>query len=382
MTTWRHRALAPARWLREALRAPGREREGLTQSAKMAVAAVAAFLAGQLVDPAQSFIAPYAAVFIMSETVYRSLTNAASQVAALVLGVVLAFVTIQLVPQQIAALAVAVFAGMLIGQWGRLGGSGIWVGVTALLMLTYGSAENVLYLLYRVAETMIGASIGVAVNTLILPPLHLRDTQHAVERTSADIARQLSDIAEGLRHEWTEDDARDWLHAARSIEAGARYATEVAGQARESTWLNVRNLFPGVHDRRHSAVAHQAAIATLGEVARQLEHIADVLLATSRPGNLSLGLDRDFANGFPALLDAMADAVGRYGRQENREGRGATRLAEALRRILDHHHRLADDGEQSIHPPGAGSGRVTLLLATERAVRAMLEDSTGATAAR
>ncbi len=74
------RLLAPARWVRQAVRESGREREGSIQAAKMAVAAVIAWLVAQQVDPSQSFIAPYAAVFMMSETVYRPMTNAVHEV--------------------------------------------------------------------------------------------------------------------------------------------------------------------------------------------------------------------------------------------------------------------------------------------------------------
>src|SRR4051794_15967438 len=74
------------------LRLSGRDREGLVQAAKMAVAAVVAWLAARQLGGPQSFIAPYAAVLIMNGTVYRSLVDAARQVTTVVLGVLVAFV--------------------------------------------------------------------------------------------------------------------------------------------------------------------------------------------------------------------------------------------------------------------------------------------------
>ena len=130
-------------------------------------------------------MAPYAAVFMMTETVYRSFTEAGRTVATLVLGVLLAFVTVTVIPHTAIALPVAVFAGFAMGRWHRLGDSGIWIGVTALLMVAYGTADDPGYLLYRTIEGVLGASVGLAVNMFVLPPLYLRSGRGAVEEVEA-----------------------------------------------------------------------------------------------------------------------------------------------------------------------------------------------------
>lgn len=52
---------------------------------------------GASVALSAAFVAPYAAVFMVNDTVYRSLTTAVRQVATLVAGQLLAFVTIAVV---------------------------------------------------------------------------------------------------------------------------------------------------------------------------------------------------------------------------------------------------------------------------------------------
>src|SRR5688572_25880579 len=83
--------LAPLRWLNRAMRADGPERAALAQALKAAMAAVLAWLAAaQLFELAQPFLAPWAAVFIVEATVYRSLRSAGQQVAAVGVAVLLA----------------------------------------------------------------------------------------------------------------------------------------------------------------------------------------------------------------------------------------------------------------------------------------------------
>jgi uncharacterized membrane protein YgaE (UPF0421/DUF939 family) len=209
---------APVWWCYRAGRFSGREREALIRSAKMALAAVIAWLLARSFPSPQSFIAPYAAVFLMGDTVAQSVSTAIRQAVALVFGVLLAYLAITVLGRPVVALAVAVFAGMLLGRWKRLGDSGIWVGVTALLMLTYGTADHSGYLAVRVAQTLMGSVVGVAVNTLVLPPTYLRETRRAVADIAEETRQLLCSMADELREEWNDRTARAWLRRVRSLQ--------------------------------------------------------------------------------------------------------------------------------------------------------------------
>lgn len=206
----------------------------------MAIAAMLAWFVARQVDAEQSYIAPYVAVFMMSETVYRSLLTAGRQLTAIIAGVLIAFAAITTVTHEMLALGVAVFAGMLLRQWQRFGESGVWVGAFALFMLAQGTADEEGFLLTRVLDSVIGAVVGTAVNVFVLPPVYLRDTRRAVTMLSDEIHGLLSTVANELRGEWTTAEARTWARQARRLESSVAKAQDAASSGRESMWLNPR----------------------------------------------------------------------------------------------------------------------------------------------
>ncbi len=350
------------------MRLTARQREGLVQAGKAAVAAAIAFLVAREVHAPQSFMAPYAAVFMMAETVYRSFTEAARTVASLVLGVLLAFVTITVIPDPAVALPVAVFAGFAMGRWHPLGGSGIWIAVTALLMLAYGTADDPLYLLHRTIEGVLGASIGLAVNMLVLPPLHLRSGRGAVENVAVEIDELIRDIAEGLRGEWDDGDARGWRRRARELEDVVRRAEHASGRSRESTRYNPRWLF-----RRRRPVdpgALYADLGTLYEVARQVQHVAETLYAAS--AGIAPIAGEWFTCSYADLLDALAKAVATH--RDDAAAADTGDVADALDRSRAWRRDLVRVGVVD----GDGvrldwSTQAALLLAVERACDVVLD---------
>jgi hypothetical protein len=129
------------------------------------------------------------------------LATAAQQTVGLAPGIVLGSLAVQVIPQRYAALAVTVFVATFRGPWRKLGSSGDWVAVTALLMLTYGTAGNDMYLLVRVAQSLIGA----AVKLLVLLPVHHLRSAHGAVTEGIDRAHDLlCSLAQGVRTDWTE----------------------------------------------------------------------------------------------------------------------------------------------------------------------------------
>lgn len=214
----------------------------MLQAVKAAIAAVLAWLvAAEWWGLPQPFLAPYAAVFLVEATVYRSLTSALQQVGAVVLGVVLAAVAIQVLPWQAVALGLVVLLGLLVGRWRGFGASGVWVGVTALLLVSYGSADDSLLMLDRVGETVLGAVIGVAINALVFPPVYTRGTEAATRALAAELADVLCDIAATLREPSVPRSSPSWVAKARNTEQLLRRAEEASGWGTESVRFNARS---------------------------------------------------------------------------------------------------------------------------------------------
>ncbi|MGW0517613.1 FUSC family protein [Crossiella sp. NPDC003009] len=263
------------------------ERQFWIQSAKTAVAAVLAwFVAAWLLKVPHPFLAPYAAFYVVSDTVYRSFANGVQQLGALLAGVVLAFVAGELIPWPLLALGVVVLAGLALGRWRVFGENGEWVAVTALLMLAYGMATEEQYLALRVAESGLGVLIGAAVNLFLLPPAHLRDARRALHGLAENLAQLARDMAEG------EGAARDWARRADELCDQAHAAQRANRRDAESTRWNPR------HRGRDEAHRRAAALRALCRVAEELRHQSDTLRDLATP-----------PAGYRELLPPLAEAV-------------------------------------------------------------------------
>ncbi|CAM03437.1 aromatic acid exporter family member 1 [Saccharopolyspora erythraea NRRL 2338] len=365
--SWRYAALAPHRFLRRALRDRGREREQLVQAAKMAVAAVVAWwLAIWCFQLPQAFIAPYAAVFLMSHTVYRSVANAMQQVAAVVLGVVLAFLTIYFIPNVLVALAVAVFLGSLVGLWRRLGPSGVWVGITALLMLTYGTAPQIEYLAPRVFESLIGAVIGVLVNTLVFPPVHLSTMDAALRRLADEIELLLDSLGEMLRTDWDHAAAADWRYRADNLSATFQQAHETLDLGTESIRF-VPHRLPRPHRNRERAEAARSTLLTLSEVAEQAQGLGRILTDAAAAG--SRPTER-FNAEFAWLVERLARATAAHAGTPRESGTsGDEQRQEAVDQAARLHDAITEQVRRGDFPPRTSSTQSAMLLTIERALR-------------
>lgn len=338
------------------------------QSAKMALAAVLAWTIARHLHEPQSFIASYAAVFMVGGTIVRSLLEGVLTVATMILGVIVAFVVALVIPSAPLALGVAVFIGMVIGRWHRLGQGGIWVGVVALLMITYGTADDVGYLAFRVVEGVLGAVIGLAVNILVFPPLRLRDGDRAVAGAAKEIADSLRAVAEGLRDGWDAQNAQQWRREAVAVERVVRGAEDAAGTGRESARLNPRVA------RAEGAAPPDVALGILYEVAEQGRHITKTLAASDDPDDTAPRTGPVFDRELAELLTEVASAVEVYREPVGQREIDHEALRATLRRARDRRAGLAREKPWSDHvPPRDWSAHAALLLAVERALQALLE---------
>ncbi|SDW66819.1 Aromatic acid exporter family member 1 [Amycolatopsis xylanica] len=310
-------------WFGRVSRIPGEERRVLVQAAKAAFAAVVAWvLATAVLKLPQPFLAPYAAVFLVEATVYRSVRGFAQQVASVAAGVVLAAGVATAIPSVTVALGVVVFVGLVIGSWRGLGESGVWVGLTGLLLISYGSATQESLLVDRLAETALGAGVGAAVNAVILPPLYGERLAAATDRLSRAFARLLESTS---RLMCADEDAGEWLEQAGDAQSLVGAAEDAMGWIREGRWLNLRRR----NDRS------ERPLATLVGVWPPLRQLVDAFRAAAGrddPATYPGPAARDAA---AALLDALADAVRAIGDDHAPDlVRCRERLAEADRHLL------------------------------------------------
>ncbi|MFC0453287.1 FUSC family protein [Rhodococcus jostii] len=214
---------------------PGRHTV-VVQSAKAAAAAVLAWiLADRILGFPQPFHAPYAAVFMVEVTASRSLRVAGEQLAAVSLGVVLAAVVGALVD----SVTVGVGATVLVG-WRRFGASGVWVAVTALLMVTYGDSDQLGMLGDRILEIALGAVTGVAVNAVLLPQLFLPRSERALAGLGSPATALLCDVARELREPGTAGTPSRWSEWATQVRWQLDDALDEVAWTEESARGNLR----------------------------------------------------------------------------------------------------------------------------------------------
>jgi uncharacterized membrane protein YccC len=354
--------LAPLKGLNRAVRGIGPERAVLAQAVKAALAAVLAWLAAaQLFDLAQPFLAPWAAVFIVEATVYRSLRSAGQQVAAVGIAVLLAAAVEFAVPWQVLGMAVAVLAGLLIGQGRWFGDSGPWIGITALLLITWGTVTQSTLLVDRLIETVLGVVAGLAVNALVFPPVYDVRAQEATRRLASDMAELLEEMAEALRGDVPPGRAESWTSRVSGALVLVRQAEQTIALSRESRRLNLRQsafLFRTPHDER------QAILTSLRGTWPYIAEIAQTLRTTTGRVRPFDSPDSTSLNAFAMLLDRMAGVVRLRAEGHSSKAEFECVLDETREALHDITDRLQDT-----HSFGAAAGLAGMVLPARHALR-------------
>lgn len=281
-------------------------RETAKQALKAGLAAVAAWvLAVYVVHLPLPYVAPWAAMIMVRPTVYWSVLSAGRQVAAVTLGIVLAYLAGAALPTTELALAVLVPVVVLVSRWDRLGDQGIYVPFTALFMVTIGGLGGA-YILSRLGETALGVGVGTAVNLLIFPPVRVRTVGDADMSAGGDIGRVLRDMAAGIRDEWGADDTSDWVDRADRLDDRIWEVRQKLRRGRESLRLNPRRPL-----KRYKQAVHRYRSATdlMGRTTDAIQSIADSLDQVSHDDTPYRKLDAGFSEQYANVLEAAADAL-------------------------------------------------------------------------
>ncbi|MEW1613097.1 MULTISPECIES: aromatic acid exporter family protein [unclassified Streptomyces] len=205
------------RAVRNACTEAGPERDTLVQSLKAAAASIAAWaLSGWWLQAPMALLAPLTAVAMVSSTVYQSLRTGTQQFAIIALGTVWASAAMALTHDRtMVAMLITLPFVVLLGNYRRFGSQGVYGATTALFVITAGSSSTST-VGHRLLETLVGATVGIAINAVVLPPVHLRSVRERLGHLARETAGLLDAMAGGLREEDGLKGAEDWhLTAAR-----------------------------------------------------------------------------------------------------------------------------------------------------------------------
>jgi hypothetical protein len=328
--TWRSRhgpealRLAAARF---ADRVRRRGRRAAWRTMRLTVPAVLAYIVARLLFPhTQPLTGPLTALLVVQVSLFETLTTGLRRVLAVVSGVVLAVLLSSLVELTWWSLGTVIALAIITGQVLRLGEHLLEVPISAMLVLGVSSAEAAAT--SRVAETLVGAGVGVLATVLFPPPVQTRSAGEAVELVAARTAAVLERVAEELPEASSADRTSAWLEEVRRLGRYVVRADRALDAAGDSRRLNPRAM--GTTDslpmlRRdldaleHSAVALRQLFRTVSDaVGAPSDAAGDTgrVRGAEEGGPREAGLrayDAEVRAAFAVLLSELARALRAFG---------------------------------------------------------------------
>ncbi len=343
MRDWWRRALA-----RERARVRNDGRGAVLWALRITVAAVASYVVATAFFPGtQPLLAPLTAMLVVQVTPVSLLASGVDRVVAVVSGVFLAVVFSVAVPLEWWSLGLLIFLSISIGQVLRLRSNLIEVAISGMLVLGVGSLSAESAAWQRIAETLVGAAVGIAANLLFPPKVASADAGEAIDGLADSLSELLTRSADQLETLAAEGGevapvARDWLDDARQITYDIPRVGAALLHAEQGRRLNVRavgtpdvgpGLRQGLEALEHSSVAIRVMFRAILDTAWPEGPGTEAAL-----GGLAQTL-RDMAAGvdaFGQLVRDEAEAGGRLGSADVQEvGEALEGLREARARLDD-----------------------------------------------
>jgi hypothetical protein len=296
-------------------------RASVLWSLRITVAATASYLVASLFFPGtQPLLAPLTAMLVVQVTPLSLLASGLDRVIAVVAGVALAIGFAAVVPLEWWSLGVLILISITMGQFLRLRANLVEVAISAMLVLGVGAIGAEAAAGQRIAETLVGAAVGI-IATLVFPPkVASSDAGRAIEGL-ADAVSELLVRAAGELDAMAEGDpqrlygaAREWLDDARRITHDIPVVGAALLRAEEGRRLNVRavrtpHVEPGL--RQGLEALEHTAVAIRGE----MRSVAEASDGDWLGDDSATEVLRDLAETFRTLA-AGADAFGELVRHE------------------------------------------------------------------
>ena len=305
---------------RELRRLQGEWRGALLWSLRITVAATASYVVGTLFFPGtQPLLAPLTAMLVVQVTPVSLLASGLDRVVAVVTGVSLAVAFASVVPLEWWSLGILIFVSITLGQALRLRSNLIEVAISGMLVLGVGvfSAESAAW--QRIAETLVGAAVGIAANLLFPPRIPTADAGRAIEGLADAVSDLLSRSADALEELATEHHgvapaAAAWLGDARRIthhdvpRVGATLLHAEQGRRLNVRAVGTADLGPGLRhgleSLEHTALAVRSMYRGLADATAG----SPAWLAGETGEDVLLGLVQTFRE-LAAAVDAFGELV-------------------------------------------------------------------------
>ncbi|RKR74555.1 FUSC family protein [Frondihabitans australicus] len=224
---------------------------------------IAALLLGQ---PEPTFAA-IAALLVMQPSINQSFGRGLERSVGVVMGVGLAYLVVAVLGHQHTwVVLVAIVVAMLFAWLVKLTPtSATQVPISAMLVLVTGLVTPG-YAVDRIVETVIGAIVALAVNTLVAPPVLLGPAHLALGRLARDLATAMDDLAGALEEPVPSAELDAMLVRAREL----RSVRQPAAEARVRAGAESLTLNPRATRQRRVLEADRALLATLTNLSHRM----------------------------------------------------------------------------------------------------------------
>lgn len=270
------------------------------------------------------YYAPLGAVACMYPTVAGSARQGFETLIGLSVGFALAFPIILIGDVSVVSVAIVVGVGVLAAGLPRLGAGRDWIPIASLFVLLLGGENPEEYSFSYLIQMLVGVVVGLAVNMLVFPPLHLDGAIRGLQNFREMLARQLSDMAAALNESWPPEHEEWSERESRLSELGqeVRSAVQLADNSRRGNPRRRR------HHRDLDADYHW--LQAMERIAFHVEDMTEVLAGVIWRTPESTPLP-------PALVQPLGDAMARTAEAINEwdpEGSTMTDAEEAVERLM------------------------------------------------
>ncbi|WP_150308116.1 FUSC family protein [Planctomonas psychrotolerans] len=278
----------------------------LLLAAKTALAASVAWLLAHLL-PAEvdqySYYAPLGAVISMSATLVGSARTSLQTLSGLSIGILLAWGVVALDGPRYISISLVIALGVVIGGIRRFGAGGEYVTVAALFVLVIGGAEPGVYSFSYLLQMAVGVAVGLAVNAIVVPPLHGAAADRKLSSFRVTLAGYLDDMGSALVEQWPPEHA-EWAGSAAGLAAVGSDVREAMQTAAESRRANLRA-------RRHvrDVQAERRDLEVLENVSFHIRDISETLASAVWGSPFTVTVPRELAEPLSDSLRTAAELL-------------------------------------------------------------------------
>jgi uncharacterized membrane protein YccC len=256
---------------------------------------------------------PLTALLVVQATLFSTLKMGLQRVLSVVSGVLIAALLAEVVGLTWWSLGLVIGLALIIGQVLRLQDQLLEVPISAMLILGVGASATTAAGA-RIAETLVGAGIGVLTNVVFPPALRTRNADEAVQQVAEQTANLLTHAAHQLLEHPSKEQALGWLQDARRLTQFVDRADQAISEGSASRRLNPRSirqidtepiLRSGLEALEHTIVAVRAVFRSIVDGIAESEESAE-----ERAGG---PYGSDLLAAFGVLLDELAEGIRAYG---------------------------------------------------------------------